>query len=746
MNKKFFIFSISIFAAFYFLGFSEVSAQTCTLPSSCQYNRQCEHIVKPFPCLDGLPSTFYSLALDYYTGGNDSTEYNYVNIDDDGYLTPGSSVYFIAPIDVLVGSKKVKGFWLRHHDHEDNFNYIMYGCESVPVGGNCSSGWYELESGPVHTSGEACKEPCSDNDKTNQGCPDPLPDPRYCAGEVSRYNWPCAISFDEEAWPESDSTRNTACADTDIKAIKIDYPCPACDAPDQHVHIADVMWIMTDLTINSPTCEVIEGGVRDGTRNIFAGDTLTFNGTTYVDPSASPKDPDIRMYLNSSQTISGASLIAENYSCSVPSNSCSTSVARTFNTPGTYYVFCRGWNDAVSECRPFDNQANQLDCGPYDVMRINVSPQPVSCTVSLSPDNNPPNPLQIQEGEDVTLRAFPVPSPAGSPIDYVLFVSGDPAKMRTSPSPYQDFSPAYVASYTNYASAGDTVQLEARVIMNGAQECYNSVDIEITASDPWWQAENADVWTNSNLTSQLPASEYFDLRADFNNDGNPDAQGYPGVPVYNGSTNLTTSNASQTGWVSKASHLSSIYDYSYFMKKVTENIKKSWTQITTATVGSNYFRDSGSVIDGYKWFFRDGSLTLTGGQFLDTDGDTDKVVLFVNGDLNINERVKLQDGTEFFMAIVSGNINANYPNSSSGLEPELEGIYVANGRFNTGSYSNQLKIRGSVVAWDGVRLQRDMGNNNSSTPSEYFKFGPDLLFKIPSIFGRSEIQWKEVAP
>jgi len=159
----------------------------------------------------------------------------------------------------------------------------------------------------------------------------------------------------------------------------------------------------------------------------------------------------------------------------------------------------------------------------------------------------------------------------------------------------------------------------------------------------------------------------------------------------------------------------------------------------------NYLKNQGAVSpDGYKWYFREGDLTMQGEPTL---GNT-KVILFVNGNLTIDGIIDLTRGTGFFMAIVSGNIivDPDVVHPSAG-EPELEGLFVADGNFTSGSDGDdeQLYIRGMVTAYQQVQLDKAL-NDNSITPAELFTYAPDLLFNYPRSLTLKRTRWKEVTP
>ena len=101
-------------------------------------------------------------------------------------------------------------------------------------------------------------------------------------------------------------------------------------------------------------------------------------------------------------------------------------------------------------------------------------------------------------------------------------------------------------------------------------------------------------------------------------------------------------------------------------------------------------------------------------------------------------------------SVAKGNIIVD-PTVGGGVGPNLEGIYVADSAFKTGGVTVgddiPLYIRGSVVGYEGVTLQRDLGDvQNGVSPAELLEYAPDQIMLFPSKLGFRKINWKEVAP
>jgi hypothetical protein len=241
--------------------------------------------------------------------------------------------------------------------------------------------------------------------------------------------------------------------------------------------------------------------------------------------------------------------------------------------------------------------------------------------------------------------------------------------------------------------------------------------------DPWWQVKDGDVTTNYSISSKVPTATLFNVNG---------AGGFPGVPVYGTTFNLTSSpdRISASQWTANTTTRNSrLFDYTYFSNLIPEGTLIN--DIGTLATG-------GTATDGYEWYKIAGNLDINS----DIDFGSRKVILFVDGVLNINSKINLTDNSGFFGAFVSGGININP--SVSGAN-SIEGLYLSDGVFNTGAGNVGLHIRGSVVANGGMVLARDL-TDDSAGPGELFEFAPDQILLFPEKLGFRDQRWLEVAP
>lgn len=296
-----------------------------------------------------------------------------------------------------------------------------------------------------------------------------------------------------------------------------------------------------------------------------------------------------------------------------------------------------------------------------------------------------------------------------------------------------------------------TTTITSNVIIGGVIACTNTIGVNVLPPVAWWQVKDSDIATNGDLASQPAGNNLFGL---------PGGGGYPGVPAYGGATNLTNTNVSATGWLANSGITSpKNFDYHYFLNQIP--VGTVINTITNTTIG-NVDLTTGQIdpSTGYYWYKYDGSgnnsTPLTIGSNINV-GSSKVIILVGSADLDINANINLTKGQGFFMAIVGvgstgngGNIIVS-PSVGGGGVPNLEGIYEADGAFKDGTLTpatdSELWVRGSVAAYGGAALNRDLGGvANITTPAEFFEFAPDQVMLIPKILDSRKINWKEVAP
>jgi hypothetical protein len=294
--------------------------------------------------------------------------------------------------------------------------------------------------------------------------------------------------------------------------------------------------------------------------------------------------------------------------------------------------------------------------------------------------------------------------------------------------------------FANHTGLG---QYYVQVFLNGSVYCDNANFIRVV-SGPWWRVKDGDITTGGNLNSSVPAGLYLDVIGD---------GGYPGIPAYGGTTNITGANVSVKGWLAASQYSSiKIYNSAYYLNAIPAD---AVINPLTSTVDGTAIASGGTATNGIYWYEYDpttnGGLDLT----INTAANlgSRKVILVVKGaDALIKGDITLTKGSGFFMLVAGaaadgskGNIIVD-PGVGGGAGPNLEGIYVADKLFQTGSAATQLTVRGTVAAYGGISLQRDLGGANPATPAEVFEFAPDLELLFPGVIGARTVSWQEVAP
>lgn len=353
---------------------------------------------------------------------------------------------------------------------------------------------------------------------------------------------------------------------------------------------------------------------------------------------------------------------------------------------------------------------------------------PSSCDFSVN------NLVLNGTGDSATAQLYGI-TLVGSTVNDVTFTTFNPAIVTST-------SPDSVAPYSSLVTAtgvGNTSVL-VRMTMNNAVFCQKSFDVVVNNPSGWCQAGLGDIIAGTgNVASSIP-TVCTDPVTCVLIAGTTSRS--PGVALAGGVVSPGAGETSQPeppyNWlVSNSPYGGTDYNYAFF---------DSRSQAITFVNPPNSTLSNGVAdLAGYKWLKSSSDFTIPA----DIDLTTNKVILLVNGDLNINGKINLTDGIGYFMAVVNGDINVKGSvGGASDGSPELEGLYFADQTFHSAVIDaaphQQLHVKGSVVA-DAFDLTRSLADN-SSTPAELFEFSPALLMQVPVSFGSRQIIWREVAP
>ena len=251
---------------------------------------------------------------------------------------------------------------------------------------------------------------------------------------------------------------------------------------------------------------------------------------------------------------------------------------------------------------------------------------------------------------------------------------------------------------------------------------------------PWWQVSGGGVMAGGNITSRVNTGKLF-------------IKDTPAVVAANGIINLNGQQASSTNWqANDPSAVSNVlnyrYDYETSYSRVYAHIKP-----TEYPTGLTLINASQITSPDISYVHVTGDLNVIS----DLNFGSNKVVILVEGNANLNHNINFDDNLGLFALYVKGNINID-PQvgtvTGTGVDPDtlipnLEGIFLTNGSFNTGTGTRQLRIDGPVIGIGGVNFQRNL---SSQWPNEYIVFRPDILMNLPKPLLRQNNLWREGNP
>lgn len=386
---------------------------------------------------------------------------------------------------------------------------------------------------------------------------------------------------------------------------------------------------------------------------------------------------------------------------------------------------------------------------------------PPSCTIDLDSNN-----YQVFMG--VRTLAIANVTPTNGSVDKVRFEINpgqafvdvcDQETGGTCGDSLEDNTASYQAWLSGQGvTTSATLKATGFVSGNGQNStCEDTANIEVINPQPWFQTIGGDAVAGSgNIVSQIPAQCTLSplCTPNFILD-NP--QKHPGVPSAGGQTDFGSGNSSSRGWNAEdSSYLGESVDYEFFERKIPKEVLTNPNfNFSQTPIGGDWLENNGVEYppnSGYFWlrFWRPGfssDLTIGTPVFLDNR----RLILFVEGDLNIAATINGTRGTSGFYAIVNGNINIDSDvgePAGSNLDPDIEGVFYAEGAFSTGTRGpdsdEQLFVRGAVSA-GSFNLQRDLPINTFN-PAEIFEFAPDLVIGWPPYLSGKNVVWREVAP
>lgn len=275
-------------------------------------------------------------------------------------------------------------------------------------------------------------------------------------------------------------------------------------------------------------------------------------------------------------------------------------------------------------------------------------------------------------------------------------------------------------------------------IQTGVPENASNRNFFLTpARYAWWQVEGGGVYAGStaagvNIRSLVPPTKEFITTGSVGEVGLlMRAAGSYDVESAGGSL-------SSTGWNAVSRYRGRRLDYKY----IAGRQGVSSTQATDSAFGAGDALDKPAYVEKDFWYMEppSGEAVIVNPWNVNAG---ESYIVIVNGDLRINANMSVANGA-FLAIIVSGDITIDPAVTS------LQGLYVTDGVFRTLSAAPttdvQLVTGGSVVAWGGVSLERDLKAANVTMPAEKFVYRPDLIINMPQKMRTYALEWTEVTP
>lgn len=411
---------------------------------------------------------------------------------------------------------------------------------------------------------------------------------------------------------------------------------------------------------------------------------------------------------------------------------------------------CANWWDCAPPCDP-NNWGGwsgcSASCGGGSQSRSNAcgSTQTQSCNTQPCCTNSAPAPYLLSPAANQSLPGSAVSlnwgvsgwgtNCSGNSNSATVYVQECPELV----SPTTVLASGLPASQTSIGYSGQYTKSYCWAVRasNGALSTQTFPRRWTFTESNWWQVVGGGVTAAGDVISKVAPGQVF-------------VTDPAGVVVSgSGSTNFNGQPVSSTNWLvaNAASRLSTSLMTNASFTEIARTVDGLVTPviISSPVVDTAQLTPLAGLADGayYVQIKGDADLAVNG----PLDVGTAQVVLLVAGNVNIKNKINLTDNQGFFMVAASGNINIDPAVGTPAYQtatPDLEGIYFAQGAFNTGSSAtNYLRIAGSVTGMNGVNSQRQMYSLN---PAETYVFRPEMAVFAPSGVLRKQRLWEEVAP
>jgi len=358
------------------------------------------------------------------------------------------------------------------------------------------------------------------------------------------------------------------------------------------------------------------------------------------------------------------------------------------------------------------------------------------------------------------------------------------ATLNPTPS---DPANTYVCSSCNIGGSDNVCVLNN--LYSPSQNKFIYLDKYNLSNGPWWQVANGLIYSGGMMTSEVPdtcgTSEPLCKRAiglrQLTGTINARSAAPPLTGAGAGSINSGSGKKSDrsapdpTDTWSTGVDFSKINiakeDYLHFASKVNLSDPKVTTLgSSTDNLNASMFYDD---TDNTKILSRTGNLTINPPAAGINIGAGQKVIVFVNGNLTINDtgttnrKLFNVHSTAYLAFIVSGSITfsrdigytigeSNY--TSYAFEPNVTGVFVANRIIIASDASSTTPEKkfvgeGTFVAWgSGTAFEFNRDFNDGSIgkrfhnggPTELFRYRPAYLEYTPKVMEAPGLLWQEV--
>jgi len=270
--------------------------------------------------------------------------------------------------------------------------------------------------------------------------------------------------------------------------------------------------------------------------------------------------------------------------------------------------------------------------------------------------------------------------------------------------------------------------------------CHKAIVVFAPASSSWWQVGSGNVFSNytpgsggtTAIKSEVPATESF-----FSGGG---------TATWNmGEINVSENIGSDAVALDSGAYGGKTYDYRYWESKLADyTIDMS---LTGNTLDLNDITITDPQTEGiYRVIPQpEGLLNIIATAAIDGK----QIVILHDGNVNITSDITTVPGSDAIIILIASGSIAFNNNAGDNTDNYIHGIYIGD-TINTGNYANKLSIKGSLIGWTGVYLQRSYAS--ASEPAELFIQNVEMINALKSTTGPLKAfksyryTWEEVAP